>query len=278
MRIGVMFDRALPPEQLIPYARALDDMPRVDDLWVVEDLGWTGGLTSAATALAVTGRLRVGLGIAPAPLRNPALLAMELGNLARLHPGRLVAGIGHGVPDWMRQAGAAPRSPLALLEETIVAVGGLLRGERVTLDGREVHLSDVALMHPPAVVPPIMAGVVGPRSLAMSGRLAQGTIVPEGFGPALVAQALKHVDPAPGHEIVVLTNLMIGTLPDAVVRGTAGFLKIDPSEVFSVSGTAGQAAARLTELERAGVHTVVLRPADHDDPLRHVSELLAALS
>ncbi|GAA4063482.1 LLM class flavin-dependent oxidoreductase [Nonomuraea soli] len=278
MRIGVMFDRDLAPEQLIPYARALDAMPRVDDLWVVEDLGWTGGLTSAATALAVTGRLRVGLGIAPAPLRNPALLAMELGNLARLHPGRLVAGIGHGVQDWMRQVGAAARSPLGLLEETIVAVGALLRGERVTLDGREVHLSDVALVHPPAAVPPIMAGVLGPRSLAASGRLAQGTIVPEGYGPALLAQALKHIAPAPDHEIVVLTNLMIGTLPDAIVQGTAGFLKIDPSEVFSVSGTAEQAAARLAELDRAGAHTVVLRPADHDDPLRHVSELLAALS
>lgn len=147
MRLGVMFDRGLPPEQLVPFARALDETS-VDDLWVVEDLGWTGGLTSAATALAVTSRLRVGLGIAPAPLRNPALLAMELGNLARMHPGRLAAGIGHGVLDWMRQVGAAPASPLALLEETITAVTALLRGETVTLHGKEVHLDGVSLVHP----------------------------------------------------------------------------------------------------------------------------------
>src|ERR1044072_9205969 len=112
MRLGVMFDRDLPPESLVPFCRHLD-AAEVDDVWVVEDLGWTGAISSAATALAVTERLRVGIGITPAPLRNPALLAMELGNLARLHPGRLAAGIGHGVPGWVGQGGALAASPLA---------------------------------------------------------------------------------------------------------------------------------------------------------------------
>src|SRR3954471_11794595 len=69
MRLGVMFDRDLPPESLIPFCRHLD-AAEVDDVWVVEDLGWTGSISSAATALAATERLRVGIGIAPAPLRN----------------------------------------------------------------------------------------------------------------------------------------------------------------------------------------------------------------
>src|SRR5689334_19619259 len=118
VRLGVVFDRDLPPESLTPFAGELDGTA-VSDLWVVEDLGWTGAISSAATALAATSRLRVGIGITPAPLRNPMLLAMELANLARLHPGRLAAGIGHGVQDWMRQAGAAAVSPLSLLEETV---------------------------------------------------------------------------------------------------------------------------------------------------------------
>lgn len=182
MRLGVMFDRDLPPESLIPFCRELDTAG-VDDLWVVEDLGWTGSISSAATALAVTERLRVGIGIAPAPLRNPALLAMELGNLARLHPHRLAAGIGHGVQDWMRQVGALAPSPLALLEETVVAVRALLRGETVTLQGRAVRIDGVSLVHPPAAVPPVLAGSYGPARWSCPGGWRRARSCPKASAP-----------------------------------------------------------------------------------------------
>src|SRR6516164_4229123 len=107
-RIGVMFDRSWDPAGLPAFAREVEAL-RVDDLWVVEDLGWNGGISAAAVALGATERLREGLGIAPAPLRSPALLAMEIATLARVFPGRMVAGVGHGVREWMRQVGVAPR-------------------------------------------------------------------------------------------------------------------------------------------------------------------------
>jgi len=280
VRLGVMFDRDLPPEQLIPFARALDETS-VADLWVVEDLGWTGGVSSAATALAVTSRLRVGIGITPAPLRNPALLAMELANLARVHPGRLTAGIGHGVEGWMRQVGAAPRSPLALLEETITSVRALLRGETVTLHGRSVHLDGVSLVHPPAVAPPVLAGVKGPKSLALSGRVAQGTIVPEGIGPAQLPGILKQIGADGEHELVVFTYLHIGDdaaeFARAMVEGQAGWLGVAPEEVAMAAGTAEEAAAVVKSLWAAGADTVAVRPLAQEDPLRHVTALLSAL-
>ncbi|MGW4800947.1 LLM class flavin-dependent oxidoreductase [Nonomuraea sp. NPDC004297] len=279
MRLGVMFDRGLPPERLVPFAKALDETS-VDDLWVVEDLGWTGGLTSAATALAVTSRLRVGLGIAPAPLRNPMLLAMELGNLARLHPGRLAAGIGHGVQGWMRQVGAAVPSPLTLLEETITSVTALLRGESVTLHGGSVHLDGVSLVHPPAEPPPVLAGVKGPRSLALSGRVAQGTIVPEGIGPDQLPGIIETIGAGPDHELVVFTYLRIGAGDDeetrAALSGQAGFLEVAPADVALVSGTPEEAAAQLRSLWAAGAGSVAVRPIG-DDPLDQVHALLAAL-
>ncbi|MGP3911859.1 LLM class flavin-dependent oxidoreductase [Nonomuraea sp. 10N515B] len=281
MRLGVMFDRDLPPEQLIPFARALDETT-VDDLWVVEDLGWTGGISSAATALAVTSRLRVGIGIAPAPLRNPMLLAMELANLARVHPGRLAAGIGHGVQDWMRQVGAAPPSPLALLEETVTAVRALLRGETVTLHGKSVHLDGVSLVHPPAVVPPVLTGVKSPRSLALSGRVAQGTIVPEGIGPAQVPGILEQIGAADGadHELVVFTFLHTeadgSQVAQPMVEGQASFLGVAPEDVVMADGSPERAAAQVKSLWAAGADTVAVRPLG-SDPLRHVTALLSAL-
>ena len=279
MRLGVMFDRDLPPEQLVPFARELDGTA-ADDLWVVEDLGWTGAISSAATALAVTSRLRVGLGITPAPLRNPMLLAMELANLARLHPGRLTAGIGHGVQDWMRQVGAAAPSPLALLEETITSVRGLLRGETVTLHGRSVHLDGVSLVHPPAEPPPVLAGVLNPRSLALSGRVAQGTILPEGFGPAEFPALLGHIGAAADHEVVAFIHLYIGA--DAreatwdIAVEQAKFLKVRPEEVVMATGSAEEAAERVRGLWAAGARTVAVRPIGAE-PLSHVTKLLAAL-
>src|SRR5262245_28167612 len=129
-RIGFMFDRDRAPEELPGFAAELDELG-ADDLWVVEDLGWAGSISAAAVALAATRRLRVGIGIAPAALRNPALLAMELATLARVYPGRLVPGLGHGVPEWMRRVGAERTRKLALLEESIVAIRALLTGQEV---------------------------------------------------------------------------------------------------------------------------------------------------
>ncbi|MEV4896668.1 LLM class flavin-dependent oxidoreductase [Nonomuraea sp. NPDC055795] len=253
MRLGVMFDRDLPPERLVPFARELDATV-VDDLWVVEDLGWTGGVSSAATALAATSRLRVGLGIAPAPLRNPALLAMEFGNLARLHPGRLAAGVGHGVQEWMRQVGAAVPSPLALLEETITSVRALLRGESVVVDGKAVHLDGVSLVHPPAEPPPVLAGVLSPRSLALSGRVADGTIIPEGFGAARVPWVRARIAADGPHELVAFTHLYVGDDAEQVARPIvaeySAFLKVAPEEVAMAVGGVEQAVDHVRALCR----------------------------
>ncbi|MGM9384780.1 LLM class flavin-dependent oxidoreductase [Streptomyces antibioticus] len=285
VRIGVMYDRDRDPAGLPAFARAAEALG-VDDLWVVEDLGWNGGVSAAAVALGATERLRVGLGIAPAPLRSPALLAMELATLARVFPGRLVAGIGHGVREWMAQVGVAPRSPLALLEETITSVRALLSGQRVTLDGREVRLDGIELVHPPAEVPPVVAGVVRPRSLELSGRVADGTLVAEGHGPRDLAEirALTAEGGAgPGHTLTVFAFAHAGDDPAEVsrtlrphVEGHGAWLGRPPEEVFTVSGTAAQAAARVADLASAGADTVVLRIVGAE-PLRQLESVLAVL-
>src|ERR671916_3094811 len=121
MRLGLQFRPEWPPEELPAFARGAE-RHGFAELWVVEDCFLAGGPTMAATGLAVTGRLRVGIGLLPAAVRNPAVVAMELAGLARLHPGRFTAAFGHGVDAWMRQIGARPADRLGLLEETVAAV------------------------------------------------------------------------------------------------------------------------------------------------------------
>lgn len=276
-----MYDRDLPPEGLADFAREVE-AGGADDLWLVEDLRWAGSIASAATALAATRTLRVGIGITPAPLRNPALLAMELAALARIHPGRLVAGIGHGVPEWMEQVGAGTPHRLALLKETMDAVRALLRGEEVTLHGRVVHLDGVRLVHPPREVPPVIAGVIGPRSLELSGRVADGTLIVEGRGPdevlgirALIEKGRADADTGAGvgvagekpHMLLIFTHLCIDEDAEKaraalapIVADYSELLGIAPQDVFTVSGSPADVAARVRSLWQAGIDTVILRP------------------
>src|SRR6201985_2766366 len=102
--LGAVFLPQLPPERLRDLVRAADDAG-LEELWLWEDCFLEGGLTTAAAALAWSSRLRVGVGLLPVPLRNPALAAMEIATLARLWPGRFMPGLGHGVQDWMTQIG-----------------------------------------------------------------------------------------------------------------------------------------------------------------------------
>lgn len=191
--IGAVLRRDLPPESLLDTASDLARM--LDELWIVEDLDWPGGvaqLTAVLEATKPTG-IVVGHGVAPAPFRNPAALAMEWATLARMYPGRLHAGIGHGVPSWMNRIGGSVASPLTLLRETIEAVRLILRGGPVTYEGRYVQLRDIDLVFAPEVIPPVLAGVTGPKSLELSGAIADGTVLSEGHDVDQVRHAQERI-------------------------------------------------------------------------------------
>ena len=96
-------------------------------LW--EDCFLEGGIAQAAVVLVLSESLTVGVGVLPAPLRNVVITAMEIATLEAMFPGRLRVGIGHGVQNWMRQAGAAAASPLTLMREYVTALGDLLAGD-----------------------------------------------------------------------------------------------------------------------------------------------------
>jgi 5,10-methylenetetrahydromethanopterin reductase len=186
--IGMCFDRGYPAAAVREFAERLEH-DGLDELWIIEDCFYTAGISLAATALARTERLRVGLGILPAVARTAAVTAMELATLAELAPGRLLAGIGHGVQAWMAQMGARTNTPVNTLEEVIVNVKRLLKGEEVTFAGKHVTLDRVKLNAPPAHIPPVLSGVRGPKSLAMSGLVADGLVLAECTSPAAVRQA-----------------------------------------------------------------------------------------
>jgi alkanesulfonate monooxygenase SsuD/methylene tetrahydromethanopterin reductase-like flavin-dependent oxidoreductase (luciferase family) len=189
--LAAIFTPDQPPERLGAVAAAAE-ASGLEQLWVWEDCFKESGIATAATVLATTSRLQVAIGLLPVPLRNVALTAMEIATLARLFPGRLTVGVGHGVLDWMGQVGARVESPMTLLREYTAALHSLLHGQTVTTHGRYVHLDQVALDWPPLVVPLLLVGGIRPRTVSLAGELADGLIIPGGNSPDDVRAAVGH--------------------------------------------------------------------------------------
>lgn len=183
--LGICFHRSEAAASVVERARQAEILG-FDEFWVIEDCFYTSGPTLAAAALTATEEIMVGIGIVPVVARTAAITAMEFATLAELAPGRFHAGMGHGVQSWMAQMGVRPASPLTALRETFEAVGGLLRGERLTADGRYVTLDDVALEPAPSQMPLLSAGVRGPRSMQVAGQVADGVILADFVSPEYV--------------------------------------------------------------------------------------------
>lgn len=250
--------------------------------------------------LAATSRITVGFGILPAAARNPAFAVMELATVTGLFPGRVIVGIGHGMPDWLRQAGSWPASPLTMLRETMQAICALLRGESVTVAGRDVSLTDVQLTNPPEVRPPIVDGVRGPRSLRLAVELGDGVVLAEPVTPEYLAFVREHIGPdLPIHAYNVaavdadadrarqtaragLSGIgdadwapHIQALPFAEqftdlrrrISNRTDFAAALPDywvDQLAVTGSTADARQRLDRLELAGSSHAVLIPADPD--------------
>ena len=176
VRTGIVFRPDFRPDTLQETAAAAE-RAGVAELWLWEDCFLQGGIAQAAVALVSSETLTVGLGVLPAPLRNVVTTAMEIATLEAMFPGRLRVGIGHGVQDWMRQAGAAVASPLTLMREYVTALSDLLAGQSVTVDGRYVRLADVRLDWAPQQRVPVLIGGTGPKTLALAGEIADGVIL-----------------------------------------------------------------------------------------------------
>lgn len=311
--VGIMLPRDLPAHQIVPFVQKAEQLG-FDELWVVEDCFFRGGFAQAAVALASTQRIRVGIGILPAPVRNAAFTALEANTLAEIYPGRLLLGIGHGMPVWMTQVGEKPASILTLLDEQLTALRTLLAGDVLGVDGRYVQIDGAQLETPATVAPPVLAGVRGPKSLAVSGRSADGTILAEPVTPEYLTAALGNIGATGTHQVVAYNVAAvdddastarerarpalewigepdwaphIAPLPFAdefaALRASsatrADFIAAMPDawvDALALIGTPDRVRNRVAELHASGATSVVFIPAG-SDPLVQLDSLARAL-
>lgn len=182
---------ATPPNQLrhgitIPFDAPLHEHRRWYELIV--DLGYTDvwssevdgadGFTPLALAAAWTPSLNLGIAIAPAYTRGPALIAQTVAALADAAPGRFAFGLGASSEVIVnRWNGIEFTEPYRKVRDVLRFLKAALSGERVEGDFSTFQSRGFRLSRVPVPTPPIYLAALRPGMLALAGRESDGAIL-----------------------------------------------------------------------------------------------------
>jgi probable F420-dependent oxidoreductase len=179
VRVGVQLpevERVVRWPEYVAMARAAEAVG-FDSVWVGDHLlyrddgrpergPWEVWTTLAGLAAATE---RVGLGplVACTGFHAPAMLAKHAATVHEISGGRLVLALGAGWNETEFRAYGFPFDHRASrFEESFEVIRRLVSGERVSFEGRYVHVHDAVLMPPPLTRPRLMIGSSGERVLA----------------------------------------------------------------------------------------------------------------
>ncbi len=177
----------------------------VDFAWSAEAWG-QDAVAPLAYLAARTSRLRLGTGIMQISARTPSMTAMTALTLAQISEGRFVLGLGASGPQVVEGLqGVRFDRPLRRMRETIEIVRMAFRGEKLEYQGDHHQLplpggegKALRLSLPPNPDIPIYLATLAPRSLELTGELADGwlgtSFTPEhaeGFFEYIAAGARK---------------------------------------------------------------------------------------
>ncbi len=167
-------------EQLVDYTIEADRMG-VDFVWSAEAWGMDA-IVPLAYMAAVTKRITLGTGIVQISSRVPSMIAMTSQSLATVSNDRFVLGLGVSGPQVVEGLhGAAFAHPLGRLRECVEVIRKGLSGERLQYEGKHYLLprpggegKPIKLSQPPRRDMKIYLATLGPKSLEMTGELADG--------------------------------------------------------------------------------------------------------
>jgi probable F420-dependent oxidoreductase len=168
------------------------------DVWSAEVDG-ADGFTPLALAAAWAPALQLGIAIAPAYTRGPALLAQTAASMAEAAPGRFALGIGASsdviVQRWN---GIEYSEPYKRVRDTLRFLRAALAGEKVSAHYDTFSVEGFRLSRP-AEPPSVYLAALRSGMLRLAGREADGVIL-NWLSAEDVATALAEV--GPGKEVV----------------------------------------------------------------------------
>lgn len=193
-RIGVRLETGphLTPQNLLELAKLAET--RGYEVVCLPEGNGAEAMTQLAAFAASTQRVKLATGILPIFHRTPTLLAMAAGGLDAISQGRFILGLGTGHPEAIINGhGISFRRPLTHMRETVEIVRRLLRGGKVTYEGRLFTLNDAGLAFT-VVRPdlPIYLAALGPQMVELAGEIADGVLL-NWVSPTYLSQALEHL-------------------------------------------------------------------------------------
>jgi F420-dependent oxidoreductase-like protein len=225
-------------DDLVEYVRAADRLG-VDTVWSAEAWGMEA-VSSLGYLAAVTDNIRLGSGIMQISARTPATTAMTALALDKLSHGRFSLGLGVSGPQVVEGLhGESFAKPLARLREYMEIVRMAMNGERIVYDGDHYVLprpggegKALKLAIAPNPDLPIYLATLGPKSLELTGELADGWV-----GTSLI----------PEHADVLLDPIRVGaervgrTLADLDIQVNAQLAVSDDVDALLDRARAGMA-------------------------------------
>jgi 5,10-methylenetetrahydromethanopterin reductase len=161
--------------------------------WVPDQGFHRDPFIALASAAQHTSLLQLGLGVANAYTRHPAMLARAAGTLAELSGGRFILGLGSGERPLRDRVGSRRTPFLPTIKPTFEAIRALLCGQSVTVknDLFEMHNAklDFAVHHRI----PLYLATRDHMALRLAGEIADGVILGDFCEPATVRQLVSLV-------------------------------------------------------------------------------------
>src|ERR1700729_4340455 len=173
--LSIASHSGLPPAKVGGLAGAAE-LAGFSAVFVAEGHG--DALALCHPVAAATSRVRVGTAITNAALRPPVLAAKTAAQLAHAAAGRFILGLGVANTVMNTRFGIPPFAPLPMIEEYVGAVRAVLAGQPAGFQGQVFRTGMVPLDSPPVRADlPVYLAALGPRMLALAGRIADGVIL-----------------------------------------------------------------------------------------------------
>ncbi len=177
--------RARHPSMLAEHSRQAEEAG-FNHIWLYDSPRCAEPYVSLPYCAMATKRAVVGLAVTNTLTRDPTVVANSFATLAILTGGRVKLGLGLG-DSAVKFIGRKPHR-FDAFRESVDVVQGLLRGERVSYNGRRLALPAV-----PEVKPPLLLAAEGPRTFDFAGAAADGAIISPGGSPRFLGYAIGKI-------------------------------------------------------------------------------------
>ena len=177
-QIGINPSSLFNTQDILEFAKLLDNRPQVNSIWIPESWGREAFVMLGAIA-SLTSKIKLGTSIVSMFSRSPATTAMAASTLDNISKNRTIIGIGASTPilaeNWH---GTKFKYPLKRMKEYVTCFKIISSGETINFDGNFFKLKNMKIMHPSSRKKiPVFLGAVNSGMIKLATDIADGTIL-----------------------------------------------------------------------------------------------------